>query len=77
MSTDREKALELALAQIDKQHGKGSIMRMGEKGTMAIEASKTSAPPRKTPRLPAFPALPPLPSATDRILNSRVNVDSR
>jgi recombination protein RecA len=43
MSTDREKALELALAQIDKQHGKGSIMRMGEKGTMAIEAIPTGA----------------------------------
>ena len=27
---DREKALEMALAQIDKQFGKGSIMRMGE-----------------------------------------------
>ncbi|GAB7043176.1 MULTISPECIES: recombinase RecA [Catenuloplanes] len=28
---DREKALELALAQIDKQFGKGSVMRLGEK----------------------------------------------
>ena len=28
MSNDREKALEMALAQIDKQYGKGSIMRM-------------------------------------------------
>jgi recombination protein RecA len=43
MSTDREKALEMALAQIDKQYGKGSIMRMGEKGTMAIEAIPTGA----------------------------------
>jgi recombination protein RecA len=40
---DREKALELALAQIDKQFGKGSIMRMGEKTTMAIEAVSTGA----------------------------------
>ena len=31
MSTDRDKALDMALAQIDKQYGKGSIMRMGEK----------------------------------------------
>ena len=27
---DREKALEAALAQIDKQYGKGSVMRLGE-----------------------------------------------
>src|SRR5688572_11402606 len=43
MSTDREKALDMALAQIDKQFGKGSIMRMGEKTTMAIEAVSTGA----------------------------------
>jgi len=43
MSTDREKALEMALAQIDKQYGKGSIMRMGEKKTMAIEVVPTGA----------------------------------
>jgi recombination protein RecA len=43
MSTDRDKALEMALAQIDKQYGKGSIMRMGEKGSMAIEAIPTGA----------------------------------
>jgi recombination protein RecA len=42
-SGDRDKALEMALAQIDKQFGKGSIMRMGEKGTMAIEAVPTGA----------------------------------
>jgi len=34
---ERDKALDAALAQIDKQYGKGSIMRMGEKGSMAIE----------------------------------------
>ena len=33
----------MALAQIDKQFGKGSIMRMGEKGSMAIEAIPTGA----------------------------------
>jgi recombination protein RecA len=43
MSNDRNTALEAALAQIDKQFGKGSIMRMGEKGTMAIEAVQTGA----------------------------------
>ena len=30
MAADREKALDLALASIDKQFGKGSIMKMGE-----------------------------------------------
>ena len=43
MSTDRDKALDMALAQIDKQYGKGSIMRMGEKTTMAIESISTGA----------------------------------
>ena len=43
MSNDREKALDVALAAIDKQFGKGSIMRMGEKGSMAIEAIQTGA----------------------------------
>ena len=43
MSNDREKALEMALAAIDKQYGKGSVMRMGEKGSMAIEAIQTGA----------------------------------
>ncbi len=43
MSTDRDKALEMAMAQIDKQYGKGSIMRMGEKVTMAIESIPTGA----------------------------------
>ena len=43
MSNDREKALDVALAAIDKQFGKGSIMRMGEKGSMAIEAIPTGA----------------------------------
>jgi recombination protein RecA len=43
MSVDRDKALEMALGQIDKQFGKGSIMRMGEKTTMGIEAIPTGA----------------------------------
>ena len=43
MSTDREKALDIALAQIDKQYGKGSIMRMGDKASMAIESIPTGA----------------------------------
>ena len=43
MSMEREKALDMALAQIDKQFGKGSIMRMGEKGTLAIQTVSTGA----------------------------------
>src|SRR3954464_9163092 len=40
---ERDKALEAALGQIDKQFGKGSVMRMGEKATMAIESISTGA----------------------------------
>jgi recombination protein RecA len=43
VSNDRDKALDVALAAIDKQFGKGSIMRMGEKTTMGIEAIQTGA----------------------------------
>ena len=43
MSNDREKALDVALAAIDKQFGKGSIMRMGEKASLSIEAIQTGA----------------------------------
>jgi recombination protein RecA len=43
MSVDREKALEMALASIDKQFGKGSIMRMGDKTSLGIEAVPTGA----------------------------------
>src|SRR5215216_2475621 len=34
---DREKALETALAQIDKQYGKGSVMRLGDEVRAPIE----------------------------------------
>ena len=40
---DREKALEMALAQIDKQFGKGSIMKLGERGNVGVEAIPTGA----------------------------------
>ncbi len=43
MGNDREKSLEMALAQIDKQFGKGSIMRMGDKNSLAIESIPTGA----------------------------------
>jgi recombination protein RecA len=40
---DRGKALDLALSSIEKAHGKGSIMKMSDKGTMAIESIPTGA----------------------------------
>jgi recombination protein RecA len=44
MTTEEsEKALGVALGQIEKQFGKGSIMRMGETVHMAIEAIPTGA----------------------------------
>ena len=40
---DRDRALEMALGQIEKQYGKGSVMKMGEKGTMRVETIPTGA----------------------------------
>ena len=40
---DREKALEMALGQIEKQFGKGSIMKLGERGDVGVEAIPTGA----------------------------------
>ncbi|MFJ2661202.1 recombinase RecA [Arthrobacter koreensis] len=40
---DRAKALEAALAQIDKQFGKGSIMRLGDETRAPIETISTSS----------------------------------
>ncbi|MCH8559604.1 recombinase RecA [Nesterenkonia sp. LB17] len=43
VSKDREKALEAALAQIDKQFGKGSVMRLGDETRAPIETIPTSS----------------------------------
>jgi recombination protein RecA len=44
LTDDRKKALGLAIAQIEKNHGKGSIMRMGaESGRVRVEAISTGA----------------------------------
>ncbi len=40
---DKDKALGMALAQIDKQFGKGSIMRLGESPRMAVETISTGS----------------------------------
>ena len=40
---DRSKALEAALAQIEKAHGKGSVMRLGEENRQAIDVIPTGS----------------------------------
>ena len=40
---ERQKALEAALAQIDRAFGKGSAMRLGSKETMQVEAVSTAS----------------------------------
>jgi recombination protein RecA len=40
---ERDKALDMALSQIEKQFGKGSIMRMGENTRMGVEVIPTGA----------------------------------
>ena len=40
---DKEKALDMALAQIDKQFGKGAIMRLGQSERMVTEAISTGS----------------------------------
>ena len=41
--TDREKALELALGSIEKQFGKGAIMRMDEGAQQKVATIPTGA----------------------------------
>ena len=44
MDTNKQKALEAALSQIDKQFGKGSVMRLGEEGGLRdIESISTGS----------------------------------
>lgn len=43
MSTEKDKALGMALAQIEKNFGKGSIMKMGEATKLQIEAIPTGS----------------------------------
>src|SRR5215468_2461904 len=43
METDKQKALAAALKQIDKAFGKGSVMRLGEKPALEIEAVSTGS----------------------------------
>ena len=43
VETDKQKALAAALGQIDRAFGKGSVMRLGEKPAMEIEAISTGS----------------------------------
>lgn len=42
-SNDRTKALDTALAQIERQFGKGAVMKMGERGTQVVEVIPTGS----------------------------------
>ena len=37
ISEERKKALDIAMAQIEKNFGKGSVMKLGEVGNVNIE----------------------------------------
>ncbi|HBG02202.1 MAG TPA: recombinase RecA [Firmicutes bacterium] len=43
MTSEKQKALDRAVLQIEKQYGKGSIMKLGEAGSNAIEAIPTGS----------------------------------
>jgi RecA/RadA recombinase len=67
MSNEKDKALELAIMQIEKQFGRGSIMKMGEvsakmavdvipTGSLALDIDRAAELPRCTaPRPQANP----------------------
>lgn len=40
---DRQKALDAAISQIERAYGKGSVMRLGQQETVAIEATSTGS----------------------------------
>lgn len=42
-TNEKAKALEMALSQIEKQFGKGSVMKLGESSTMNVESIPTGA----------------------------------
>ena len=43
MAFDKQKALETALAQIEKQFGKGAVMRLGQNPAMQVDAISTGS----------------------------------
>ena len=42
-ASDKKKALQTALAQIDKSFGKGTVMRLGDRPEMNVEAIPTGS----------------------------------
>ena len=42
-ASDKKKALQTALAQIDKNFGKGTVMRLGDRPEMTVEAIPTGS----------------------------------
>jgi len=40
---ERKQALDMAVGQIEKQYGKGAIMRLGERGNVGVESISTGA----------------------------------
>ena len=40
---DKQKALETAIAQLEKQYGKGTVMRLGQNVAMNVEAISTGS----------------------------------
>jgi len=43
MANDKKKALETALASIEKQYGKGAVMRLGQESALNVEAISTGS----------------------------------
>ncbi len=43
ISEERKKALDIAMAQIEKSFGKGSVMKLGEAGNVSVESIPTGA----------------------------------
>ncbi len=43
MAVDKAKALDTALAQIEKQFGKGAVMRLGQKEAMKVDSISTGS----------------------------------
>ncbi len=42
-ASDKKKALQTALAQIEKEHGKGAVMRLGDRSEMQVDAIPTGS----------------------------------
>lgn len=43
VASEKQKALDAALAQIEKQFGKGAVMRLGQHSTLNVEAIPTGS----------------------------------